>query len=96
LEILEGDALGLYRDQSRLKNSLDVVVANPPFVSIDALPEERRQLLLDVLGSSVKGKTDLYLGILQAGVDFLKPDGFGLFVLPKSLEPAYRDSCGPN
>jgi len=85
LEILEGDALGLYRDQSRLKNSLDVVVANPPFVSIDALPEERRQLLLDVLGSSVKGKTDLYLGILQAGVDFLKPDGFGLFVLPKNF-----------
>jgi methylase of polypeptide subunit release factors len=85
LKIHEGDALGMYRDQLGLKESLDVVVANPPFVNIDVLPAERRQLLLDALGDSAKGKTDLYLGILQAGIDFLKPDGFGLFVLPKNF-----------
>jgi methylase of polypeptide subunit release factors len=85
LKILEGDALGMYRDQMGLKESLDVVVANPPFVNIDVLPSERRQLLLDVLGDSAKGKTDLYLGILLAGIDFLKPEGFGLFVLPKNF-----------
>jgi methylase of polypeptide subunit release factors len=85
LKILEGDALALYSDQWGLKGSLDVVVANPPFVNVDVLPAERRQLLLDVLGDSAKGKTDLYLGILQAGIDLLKPDGFGLFVLPKNF-----------
>ncbi len=85
LNIIEGDALRQYRNRSELKESLDVVVANPPYVNIEALPADRRQLLLEVLGSSVKGKTDLYLGILQASIAFLKPEGFGLFVLPKNF-----------
>jgi hypothetical protein len=85
LNIIERDALREYRDRPELKGSLDVVVANPPFVNVEALPADRKQLLLEMLGASVKGKTDLYLGILQASIDFLKPEGFGLFVLPKNF-----------
>ena len=85
LKIFEGDALSVYLDQLGMRGSLDVVVANTPFVSVDALADERKELLLEALGNSVKGKTDLYLGILQAGIDFLKRDGSGLFVLPKSF-----------
>lgn len=85
LNIYQADTLKLFKDDASLQNSLDVVVANPPFVNIEDLPAERRDLLLEVLGDAGRGKTDLYLGILSASIDMLKNDGFGLFVLPKNF-----------
>lgn len=93
LEILQEDSLKLYREKPSLKESLDVIAANPPFVNIESLPNDRRGLLLEVLGDAVKGKTDLYIGILQASIEFLKNDGFGMFVLPKNF--LISENAGP-
>jgi type I restriction-modification system DNA methylase subunit len=85
LDIIQADTLAAYRKNTLLRDSLDVVVSNPPFVSIDELPPERKRTLLEVLGGAARGKTDLYLGLLAVGLGMLKQGGFGLFVLPKNF-----------
>jgi tRNA1(Val) A37 N6-methylase TrmN6 len=85
LDINQADTLAEYRKNPKLRDSLDVVVTNPPFVSIDELPLARREALLEVLGGAARGKTDLYLGLLAVGLGMLKQGGFGLFVLPKNF-----------
>jgi type I restriction-modification system DNA methylase subunit len=85
LEIVTADTLQLFIERPSLANSLDVVVANPPFVNLEDLPADRRELLLATLGDQAKGKTDLYLGLLQISLAMLKQEGFGLFVLPKNF-----------
>ena len=85
LNIIQADTLAKYLEDPSLKGSLDVVVTNPPFVNIEDLPSERRELLLQVLGDDALGKTDLYLGLLKVSLAMLRQDGFGLFVLPKNF-----------
>ncbi len=85
LDIRQADTLAAIQTVGNLPNSLDVLVTNPPFVSIDDLPPERKGTLLEVLGDSARGKTDLYLGLLKAGIAMLKGDGFGMLVLPKNF-----------
>jgi hypothetical protein len=85
LDIVQANTLAAFSKQPALRDSLDVVVTNPPFVSIDELSAETKEALLKVLGDLARGKTDLYLGLLAAGLGMLKQDGFGLFVLPKNF-----------
>jgi methylase of polypeptide subunit release factors len=62
LDITQWDSLARFVQDPSLRESLDVVVTNPPFVSVEDLPSSRRNLLLTVLGDAARGKTDLYLG----------------------------------
>lgn len=85
LDITQGDILARFLEDTSLKESLDAVVTNPPFVNIEELSADRRNLLLEVLGDAAHGKTDLYLGLLKVGLGMLRDEGFGLFVLPKNF-----------
>jgi type I restriction-modification system DNA methylase subunit len=93
LNIVNADTIEYYQKHPELKESIDIVAANPPFVNIEDLPTSRRDLLLTLLGDKAKGKTDLYLGLLQISLAMLKDDGFGLFVLPKNF--LISDNAGP-
>jgi type I restriction-modification system DNA methylase subunit len=85
LDIVNADTLSRFQKDPSMRESLDVVVTNPLFVNSEDLPPERLEVLLDVLGTSAKGKTDLYLGLLKVGLAMLKDGGFGLFVLPQNF-----------
>ncbi len=69
------------------RNSLgvDVVVANPPYVKVEAQNPDIREEILEILGEASQGRPDLYLAILKSTVELLKPGGYGLFVLPETL-----------
>jgi len=85
LNNVQDDTLARFLGDPSLRESLDVVVTNPPFVNVEDLPADRRQLLLQVLGDAARGKTDLYLGLLKVSLAMLRQEGFGLFVLPKNF-----------
>ena len=85
LDIVNADTLSIFQEDPSLRESLDVVVTNPPFVNSEDLPPERLKVLLEVLGPAARGKTDLYLGLLKVGLAMLKENGFGLFVLPQNF-----------
>ena len=64
------------------QNSFDILISNPPFVRYDSTNSEH---IKEYLGDLAIGKTDLYLGFLKLALEILKPDGYGLFVLPHSF-----------
>lgn len=66
-------------------NSIDVVIANPPYVKVEAQTQEVREAIIEVLGEMSQGRPDLYLAILKSAIDSLKAGGYGLFVLPETF-----------
>lgn len=79
------NALTFYRDQRADAGGVDVVVANPPYVKVEAQSPEVRKGILEILGEASEGRPDLYLAILKLAADLLKPGGYGLFVLPETF-----------
>jgi methylase of polypeptide subunit release factors len=65
--------------------NVDVVIANPPYVKVEAQSQEVREAIAEVLGDMSQGRPDLYLAILKSAIESLKPGGYGLFVLPETF-----------
>ena len=63
----------------------DVVLLNPPFVSLDTQDTEMRERVAVYLGPQGTGRVDLYLAFLKGSIKQLRPGGYGLFVLPHSF-----------
>lgn len=93
LNIESAEAIQYFRDNPKYEEAFDTVVANPPFVAIEAQSEEMRQLIAEVLGKKAKGRVDMYIPFLQIALRLLKPGGFGCFVLPHSF--LLSKSAGP-
>jgi len=85
LKILNEEALRYYLQHPDFRDVVDVVVANPPYIKFEAQPPDIQQRVLAVLGEHGSGRPDMYLAILKVGLEFLKPGGYGLFVLPESF-----------
>jgi methylase of polypeptide subunit release factors len=64
---------------------IDVVVANPPYVKVEAQTQDVRDEILEILDNTTRGRPDLYLAILKSAVELLQPGGYGLFVLPETF-----------
>ena len=85
LLIETADTFQYYRNHPELKGSFDVVLANPPFVSLDTQNSLVRKRVRRAVGKSASGRIDTYLAFLKLGLEMLKPGGYGLFVLPHSF-----------
>ena len=79
------DAIEYFETHPELANSFDVVIANPPFVSLETQTTEMRRRITEFMSEHALGRTDLYLAFLKIGLDLIKPGGYGLFVLPHSF-----------
>lgn len=85
LKILNREALEYYLENQDLKEAVDVVIANPPYVNFEAQSPEIRNRVADILGEDGAGRPDLYLAMLKISLRLLKPGGYGLFVLPETF-----------
>jgi methylase of polypeptide subunit release factors len=85
LDIISADVLQYFLDYPELREVYDVVVANPPYVKIEAQTLAQRERAAEVLGDDSSGRSDLYLAILKLSLLLIKPGGFGLFVLPETF-----------
>lgn len=79
------EAISYFDSAESLKNSYDIVIANPPYISFSDQSKEIRDRIKKLMGSLAKGRTDTYLAFMKIGLDLLKPGGFGLFVVPHSF-----------
>lgn len=84
LDIQNYDAVEYAIEQRKLEK-YDAVIANPPYISWDAQPEEWRIRVREYLGGLFKGKVDIYIAILKVGLDLIKPGGYGCFVIPHTF-----------
>ena len=85
LDIVKAEAVQFFQENSDWKGTLDAVITNPPFVTVEAQSTELKERISLLMGDLAKGRTDLYLPILKIAIDALKPGGFGLFVLPQNF-----------
>jgi len=85
LRIENEEALAYFLSNEELKGTCDVVVANPPYIKLEAQSPELKERISTVLSDTASGRPDLYLAILRMSLDLLKPGGFGLFVLPETF-----------
>jgi len=85
LNIISDDALQYFSKHTKLKNSLDIVITNPPYISFDYQSQEIRERVEGTLGELTSKKPDIYLSFLKIAINVLKPGGYGLFVLPHTF-----------
>jgi type I restriction-modification system DNA methylase subunit len=85
LNILDGETIRYLQEHPEVKESYDVVICNPPFISWDRLSNEIRERFAEFAGGYGFGRLDSYLAFLLAGIMMLKPGGYGLFILPHSF-----------
>lgn len=85
LQVFSIESLQYYQEHPELKASCDVVITNPPFVSLDTQTSDMRELVSSFMGNYASGRIDMYLAFLRLGLEMLKPGGYGCFVLPHSF-----------
>jgi len=72
-------------NQREIREEYDAVIANPPYVRWENVPEKWHQLLLDYLAQDVSGRPDLYLAFIKIAIENVAPNGFLLFVIPHTF-----------
>lgn len=85
VNIVNAEAIDYFLGNPELKESFDVVIANPPYISLDTQSPELRARVAEFLKDYATGRIDLYLAFLYIGLSMLKPGGYGMFVLPHSF-----------
>lgn len=85
LRIEQGEAVEYLQDNSELEGAFDAVIANPPFVPWDRIPEDWKARIQKLLNEHARGRIDLFLALLKLGMKMLCPGGFLLYVLPHSF-----------
>ena len=67
------------------EETFDAVLANPPFVRRELQSDVVRQVVSEHAGRVARGKLDTYLAFLAFSIRFLRPGGYGCFVIPQPL-----------
>lgn len=72
------------------RQRFDVVLMNPPFLSWDALNDEQRSDLRNILGASFAGKPDLSTAFIQASLSHLTAGGTLATLIPRGVLDSQR------
>ena len=68
-----------------IESGFDIVIGNPPYVRIQTLKRQDPKLVefyKQHYESAKKGNYDLYVVFVEAGLNFLKPDGHLAYIMP--------------
>lgn len=85
LKILHEDSLSYWVKNKEGHEKYDVVLSNPPFISIENQSAETRNHIKSILGSLAQGRMDSYLAFLKIGLDLLNDGGHAMYVIPHSF-----------
>lgn len=83
--IVNTDAIKYILSHQAQLGTFDAVVANPPYIKYDDMPSALREQVSEYLGDDAQGKADIFLALLKAGLDLLKPGGHLMYVLPHAF-----------
>lgn len=80
LNIVNSESISYLSENNQ--NYFDIVISNPPFIRYENTKNDK---IKEYLGDSASGKIDSYFAFLKLAIEILKPNGYGLFVLPHSF-----------
>lgn len=83
--VIHDNALSASGRQAVPPGSVDLLIANPPYVSFELQDDATRSLVTDVLGDAAVHRPDTYLAFVAQALDALRPGGLGLFILPQTF-----------
>ena len=67
-----------------VKDGFDVVIGNPPYISVENLSSEMRDYLLSNY-DACKGRTDIYIGFLEKSLSLLSEQGLMTFIISSAF-----------
>lgn len=85
LNIQARDAVEFAQANPKEHGTYGAVIANPPYIRWEALPDARQTLVVEYLGELRRGKVDAYAAVLKVGLDLVRPGGFAMYVLPHTF-----------
>ena len=85
LRIESEEALAFISNHGDLTGTFDVVVANPPFVKWERIPESWQPRVASYVSGLSAPKADLYMAFILAGLRLAKAGGFLLYVVPHTF-----------
>jgi hypothetical protein len=85
LKIHAANALEAFSDKDENNQEYDAVIANPPYVRWESIPESWQELMKGILLDEMTARPDLYLAFVKVALDAIKPGGFVLLVLPHAF-----------
>jgi len=85
INVLNQEAIEYFLRHPEMEQRYDAIMANPPFVSTTSQPSKIKERVASFLKGFARGRIDLYQAFLLLAVKWLKPGGFGMFVLPHSF-----------
>ncbi|MFA0742013.1 MAG: hypothetical protein DFNUSKGM_002133, partial [Candidatus Fervidibacter sacchari] len=72
------------------KGGFDIVLANPPYVRQELIPQPYKRLLLNLYPDAAEGRSDLYVYFYARALQLLRPNGIHFFICSNSwLDVAY-------
>ena len=74
----------VYTRKSKIKRGFDVVIGNPPYVDVKALPKEITEYIFKEFESS-NNRINLFSIFIERSLYHLKPKGYFSFIIPSSL-----------
>ncbi len=85
LSIHTADAIAQSEQGALLAGEFGAVITNPPYIKLDHLPLDDRELHKRYLGQEFKGQLDAYLSFVRLSLASLEPDGIACMVLPQAF-----------
>ncbi|MEO1653724.1 MAG: N-6 DNA methylase, partial [Bacteroidota bacterium] len=71
--------------QEAYQNAFDCIVANPPYIRIQHLPENKRNFIQENYRFCSKGSTDVFIAFFELSLGLLAPKGQAGFITPNSF-----------
>jgi len=66
------------------KGGFDIVLANPPYVRQELIPQPYKRLLLNLYPDAAEGRSDLYVYFYARALQLLRPNGIHVFICSNS------------
>lgn len=85
LDLREDDSIALAQQGALAEGGFDVVLTNPPYIKLDHLPADTREIYLKYLGPDFLGRLDAYIPFMKLCLTCLSEDGFACFVIPQTF-----------
>lgn len=64
-----------------VKGGFDIVIGNPPYINIEQINAELKQLLYKKY-ETCYGRTDIYIAFIEKSIDLLSKEGINTFIIP--------------